>query len=262
MAKNDPPSGGSKNPKPTRVERDPPRSHPEPTIRAEPGLPTAEEDAIIQRYVHRLSDLRWRLAELRRIEAKVPRDAKLVDRARAAYEAMDRELQAIEDEAVKRTDGELVNHLDPLAKERNTLKQGGIAATDTGERISCRAVENAPKNLRGMDFADLESAMKRPPDEVDAASQEPGRVASAHQRLVWVFEDGSRLIVDKPVVPLKPSGRPRSAELPHVELHGPRGERLDQQGIIVPEESISAHMTITDHTNALKHHFAPARGTK
>jgi hypothetical protein len=79
---------------------------------------------------------------------------------------------------------------------------------------------------------------------------------------VWVFEDGSRLIVDKPVVPLKPSGSPRSAELPHVELHGPRGERLDQQGIIVPEESISAHMTITDHTNALKHHFAPARGTK
>ena len=36
-------------------------------------------------------------------------------------------------------------------------------------------------------------------------------------------------------------------------------QRLDQQGIVLPERSIGAHMTITDHTGALENHFGPAR---
>jgi hypothetical protein len=72
----------------------------------------------------------------------------------------------------------------------------------------------------------------------------------------WEFTDNSRLVID---VPRELGGRARSADLPHAELHGPKGERLDQQGIEVPDASISAHMTITDYTGALENHFAPAR---
>ncbi|MGB0095214.1 MAG: hypothetical protein WBP81_22090 [Solirubrobacteraceae bacterium] len=120
------------------------------------GLPAAEDDEVVKSYVRGLADLRMRLDALRKIEAKVPHDPKLLDRTRAAYASAD-ELE---------TPGELRR-------------------------------------------------------------------------------------------------RPRSAHLPHAELHGPKGERLDQQGITVPEKSISAHMTITDQTRARQHHFAPARaGTR
>jgi hypothetical protein len=54
--------------------------------------------------------------------------------------------------------------------------------------------------------------------------------------------------------------RPVSANRFPVELHGPKGERLDQQGIEVPDASISAHMTITAYLHHLKNHFGPARG--
>jgi hypothetical protein len=101
--------------------------------------------------------------------------------------------------------------------------------------------------------------MKRPPDHVEAASRQPGDVASGHQRLWWEFKDGSRLVIDDPC---ELGGRAKSADLPRAELHGPKGERLDQQGIVVPERSIAAHMTITDHTGALENHFAPARKGK
>ena len=160
------------------------------------------------------------------------------------------------------------DHLYPLTKERRMLKEPqGLLATQTGEQIKCEAVDKAPKNLRGMDFADIESAMKRPPGSVDAAGLDTARQPLAHQRLEWRFEDSSRLVIDKPR-PLTAQEqaehpRPASADLLHAELHGPKGERLDQQGITVPENSISAHMTITDHTGALEKHFAPARaGTK
>jgi hypothetical protein len=55
-------------------------------------------------------------------------------------------------------------------------------------------------------------------------------------------------------------GRPITANMPHAELHGPNGERLSELGIVVPDESLSAHMTITDHKGALEDHFAKARG--
>ena len=228
------------------------------TVRAAKGLPTAEEDAIVQRYARGLADLRERVQALRTREAAVPRDAKLIDRARAAYESADRALQGIEDEAVTRGEGELVAHLDPLVKERGTLKTQGPVATATGTRVPCDAVAQAPKALRGMDFADIEQAMGRPPDGVEAAAREAGRKPSGHQRLWWNFKDGSRLVIDDP---RELGNRAASADQPHAELHGPAGERLDQQGIVVPERSISAHMTITDHGFALENHFGPARAS-
>jgi hypothetical protein len=225
------------------------------------GLPTVEEDLVVKRYARGLADLRERLGILRRVEAQIPRDEKALQRARAAYESTERELQAIEDEAALRTgDTELANHLNPLTEERSVLKTRGTAATTTGERIPAKAVEKAPKNLRGMDFAEIEKAIGRPPDFVSPASKQPGGgVAGGHQRLGWKFEDGSQLIIDDP---RELGGRAASADRPHAELHGPKGERLDQQGIVVPERSISAHMTITDNTRALENHFAPARAGK
>jgi hypothetical protein len=172
-----------------------------------------------------------------------------------------KELDAIEEVALERSggggDSELLNHLNPLTQARKTLgAPQGLAATPTGVRVPCQAVEQAPKNLRSTDFADIESAMKRAPDRITAAGLGEGRMPTGHQRVEWVFEDGSRLVVDKP---RQLGGRPQSADRPHAELHGPAGERLDQQGIVVPEESTAAHMTITDVTGALEKHFAPAR---
>ena len=240
-----------------------------PKVRPAAGLPSPEEDAIIKAYSRGLSDLRQRIAAKQRAEAAAPRNDKLVQRSRAAYESADKALQAIEDQAVNRPDGEeLVDHLYPLTEERRKLKEPqGLLATQTGEQIKCEAVDEAPNNLRGMDFADIESAMKRPPDSVDAAGLDDARQPSGHQRLEWRFEDGSRLVIDKPRPQTDEEKamhpRPASADLPHAELHGPKGERLDEQGITVAVDSISTHMTITDHTGALEKHFAPARaGTK
>ena len=228
------------------------------TVRAAKGLPTAEEDAIVQRYARGLADLRERVQALRTQNDAKPWNQKLRDRARLAYESADRALQGIEDEAVTRGEGELVAHLDPLVKERGTLKTQGPVATATGTRVPCDAVAQAPKALRGMDFADIEQAMGRPPDGVEAAAREAGRKPSGHQRLWWNFKDGSRLVIDDP---RELGNRAASADQPHAELHGPAGERLDQQGIVVPERSISAHMTITDHGFALENHFGPARAS-
>jgi hypothetical protein len=227
------------------------------TVRAAKGLPTAEEDAIVQRYARGLADLRERVQALRTQNDAKPWNQKLRDRARLAYESADRALQGIEDEAVTRGEGELVDHLDPLVKERGKLNTPkGLDETDTGKRVPCDAVAQAPKALRGMDFADIERAMGRPPDEVVAKAREVGHEPSGHQIVTWKFKDKSMLRID---APRELGNRPASADRPHAELHGPKGQRLDQQGIVVPERSISAHMTITDYTFALENHFGPAR---
>ncbi|HEY6526448.1 MAG TPA: hypothetical protein VIY10_21870 [Solirubrobacteraceae bacterium] len=249
-------SGGS-----TGGEKAPASVTPDPEARLAPGLPTAAEDAVVQRYTEALAELRERSAVYRNMEPKsgeAPAKFKeRYDRARTAVESAKRELKAIEDEAVGPKGGELPTHLDPLVKAREALERGGPAATTAGTRVACDAVRAAPKNIRGMDFADIEKAMGRPPDEVVVASKPAGGgVATGGQRLSWKFKDGSRLVVDAPR-PL--GGRPTSADLPHAELHGPKGERLDQQGIEVPEASISAHMTITDNLAHLENHFSPAR---
>jgi hypothetical protein len=110
-----------------------------------------------------------------------------------------------------------------------------------------------------MEFADIEKAMGRPPDEVFPPGRaRPGDLPTAHGRIVWKFADGTRLVVD---APRALGNRPVSADLPHAELHGPKGERLDQQGIQVPENSIAAHMTIADHAGRMEDHFARARKT-
>ena len=238
------------------------RPAPAPAARAVSGLPSADEDAVVKSYTRGLADMRERIDSLRRAEAATPRDQKKVDRARAALNSVNRQLDAIEQDATARKDGgELTRHLEPLKKERETMSTQGTIATEAGRRVQCDAVKQSPKNLRGMDFADIDKAMKamKKVPEVDSASREAGKQATAHQRLTWKFDDGSRLVID---VPRELGGRPRSAELPHAELHGPMGERLDQQGIVVPEQSIAAHMTITDYTGVLEDYFAPARAGK
>jgi hypothetical protein len=90
-------------------------------------------------------------------------------------------------------------------------------------------------------------------------------LATAHQRIEWEFTDGSKLVVDEPAVraDAKEAAKlPESAKRPHAELHGPEGERLDQQGIQVPERSISAHMTITDFTKVMETFFTKARKSR
>jgi hypothetical protein len=114
-----------------------------------------------------------------------------------------------------------------------------------------------------MDFAEIEQTIGRPPDDIDPAPKPKGYEPGSHQRLDWKFKDGSRLVVDKPARPTihdaSRPGRPATAELPHVEVHGPEGERLDPQGIEIPKRSAPGHLTITDHQGSLEGHFARQR---
>ena len=184
--------------------------------------------------------------------------AKELDRARAAYESAQRTLDQIETEALNAADSELAGHLDPLVKERRTLETSqGLYASTAGRRIPCDAVRLAPKNLRGIDFGEVWKAMGRPPDDWAVAPAPKGAgEPTARQRLWWEFADGSKLVVDLP----RELGRVhKTADLPHAELHGPKGERLDQEGIEVPEGSTPAHMTITDHAKRLRDFFAERR---
>ncbi len=185
-----------------------------------------------------------------------------VGRARTAYESAQRALDAIEEEAFRATGSELAEHIDPLVKERHALETRGRARSTAGTRVACDAVRQAPKLTRGMDFAEIERALGRPPDGVEAATKpsgagEPDRPpatvsGSSRTGAGWWWTSRARS-----AIPLR--NRPISAELPHVELHGPRGERLDPQGIEIPERSIPAHLTITDNLGRLENHFGPAR---
>jgi hypothetical protein len=222
-------------------------------------LPSASEDALLREYTQGLKNLRDKRAAY---DATL-RDPKKTgaDRinARQNYENAKTRLAEIEGKAVEQG-GEAVQHLDPLTRERTILERG-VEGTTTGMKVTADAVSKAPKSLRNKDFAEIEAAMgHRKPDVVDPAYKPPGGgVATAHQRLIWKFKDGSMLIVDKPGPRAAGSTRPASADLPHAELHGPKGERLDPQGIVVPERSSSAHLTITDKANRMEHYFAPAR---
>lgn len=244
------------------------------TKRLAKGLPSPEEDTIIQRYTQGLAKLR---ASLRKLKSTTNAGDAAAARARAEVKEAEAGLQAIEHDASTRYEktkgeaepSELQEHLKPLIREREVLKGSeGLQTTTTGRRVKALAVENSPKNLRDMDFADIAEAMKDAkglagPPKVTAVKKGGGAtLATAHQRIEWEFTDGSELVIDEPAVraDAKEAAKlPESAKRPHAELHGPKGERLDQQGIEVPERSISAHMTITDFTKALETFFSKAR---
>ena len=255
-----PPAGGAppRGTPPTTRETPGPTA---PPARPTPGLPTPAEDAVIRRYIEGLATLRERREALRRAYARIPREERQIQSARSAVDTANRLLEDIEHDALTRTEGELLDHLNPFTRERQLLNADqGLAATTTGTRVACAAVRSAPPNLRGMDLTDIEQAIGRPPDQIFPPGRPtPGSSPTSHGRLVWDFPDGSELIVD---APRATGNRAASADLPHAELHGPRGERLDNQGIEVPERSIAAHMTITDHRNRFEDRFAPARGRR
>jgi len=243
----------------------------DPHQRPEPGLPSAAEDALVQQYTRGLANLREKQEILRRLEADATRPKAEVDRARAAAQSAERTLDLLEEQALNHG-GEALEHLNALTRERGPLRLRPFGTT-TGRRVPCEAVRLAPKNLRDMDFAEIEKAMTGHKPTVGAKPREKGAPeASGHQRLTWKLKDGSELVVDRPrdlsaanrASDLTGEGpgsraRPVSADRPHAELHGPKGERLDAQGIEVPKESIAAHITITDVGNLMERYFASAR---
>ena len=120
----------------------------DPTVRPAAGLPTPEEDAIIQEYSRGLRDLRQRIAARGNApRPQIPGTTRWSSGPGRPTSSADKALQAIEDQAVSRPDGkELVDALDPLTKERGKLKgPQGLLATQTGEQIKCEAVDKAPK---------------------------------------------------------------------------------------------------------------------
>jgi hypothetical protein len=242
---------------PAKAGKELPAAKPDPHVRPVPGLPTPAEDAVIRRYSRGLNKLREAVRTYRRLEPRRVTEAKAFSAAKAARDSVIRELDALEREALGPEGGELPKHLQPHIDARPTIEEYGPERTGVGERVECDAVRLAPKNLRGMDLAEIEQVMQRPPEPPDPAFRPPGGgVATGHQRLEWRFGDGSKLVVD---FPRALGDRPVSADLPHAELHGPKGQRLDQDGIVAPKESISTHMTITDRLRLQENHFGPAR---
>jgi len=230
------------------------------------GVPTAAEDAVLERYTEALAKLREKLVAYRGMKPKPgeppARFQERLGRARTAYESAQRVLEEIETDALGRSGSDLAGHLDPLVEARRELERQGPVIT-VGRRVPCDALKAAPRLRRGMDFAEIEETIGRRPDHIDPAPKPKGYEPGSHQRLEWKFKDGSRLVVDKPARPTihdasRPA-RPATAELPHVEVHGPEGERLDPQGIEVPKKSAPGHLTITDHEGALERQFARQR---
>jgi hypothetical protein len=242
----------------------PPRGEP---ARLPEGVPTAAEDAVLERYTEALANMREKLEAYRGMKPR-PGEAparfqERFTRARTAYESAQHALDRIEEEALNASGSELAGHLDPLVEARRELGRQGPVAIKLGRRVPCDALKAAPRLTRGMDFAEIEKAIGREPDHVDSAPKPKGYEPGSHQRLEWKFKDGSRLVVDKPARPTihdssRPD-RPATAELPHVEVHGPGGERLDPQGIEIPKKSAPGHLTITDHQLLLEGHFARQR---
>lgn len=231
------------------------------------GVPTAAEDAVLERYTEALANMREKLEAYRGMKPKSgeapARFQERFARARTAYESALRALDAIEEEALRASGSELAGHLDPLVEARRELEKQGPAAITLGRRVPCDALKAAPRLTRGMEFAEIEKAIGRKPDHIDPAPKPKGYEPGSHQRLEWKFKDGSRLVVDKPARPTihdasRPD-RPATAELPHVEVHGPGGERLDPQGIEIPKRSAPGHLTISDHQGWLEGHFARQR---
>jgi hypothetical protein len=250
--------GSGSTPKP------PPTPKPDPNARVAPGVPSEAEDAIVRAYTRELATLREKRQQLHDIEAEVPRNTKKIGRAHASLASTQARLEEIETEAANATSGELFQHLTPLRQQRRVLTDASIhdlAKMPTGKRVMCDAVRNAPKKILGREFADIEREIGRAPKPIPA-DQAPGAgLPSGHQRLEWEYKDGSKILADKPRRLEQP--RPyETAERPHIELHGPKGERLDGQGIAVPEGSAAAHITITDYALAMEKHLAPARAKK
>jgi hypothetical protein len=232
-------------------------ARPAPSVRPQKGLPTLEEDAVVKEYTRELADFRTARRALEDAKAAHPRDTEAIKAAAKAEDAVRRRLDAIEARAAA-DKGELAEHLDPLVRERDILKTTGMKGTPTGTRVDCEAVRKLPSDLRYADFADLEATLGKP-TRVDAAAKPAGAgMPEGHQRITWAFKDKSKIVID---VPRRLGGRAASADLPHVEFHGPKGERLDPQGLQVPERSIGSHITITDSGNLLETTFlGPSRG--
>jgi hypothetical protein len=255
--------GGSAPPKPMQATPGPPRpagggggggSRPAPTFRPAKGLPTLEEDAAVQEYTRDLAEFRERRRALEDAKAAKPRDTEAIKQAAKAEEAVRRRLDAIEARAAA-DKGELAQHLDPLVKEREIMKRTGMKGTATGTRVPCEAVRKLPSDLRYRDFADLETTLGTP-TTVDAAAKPAGAgLPEAHQRITWKFNDKSSIVID---VPRKLGGRAASADEIHVEFHGPKGQRLDQQGLEIPEGFVGAHVTISDYGKLLETKFLGA----
>ncbi len=233
------------------------------------GVPTAAEDAVLERYTKAVARLREKTEIYGQMKPR-PGEAHADFRsrsqpAREAVETARRELDKIEEEALERPDSKLAEHLDRLVRERGELERQGPVAIKFGRRVPCDALKAVPKLRRGMEFAEIDNAIGRKPDYVGAVPKPGGAgEATAHQRVEWKFKDGSRIIVDKPARATihdssKPT-RPATAELPHVEIHGPGGERLDPQGIEIPKDSAPAHVTLSDVEKVLEGYFARARG--
>jgi hypothetical protein len=252
------PAGGTKAPAGGSAKKLDPK---DPQWRPEPGLPSRAEDALVKEYSAGLKDLRDRRAALDRAEPNRIADPKKYDRARTALESADKRLVDLEEKALN-MGGEAVNHLSPLTPLRQQIR-GGNTAIGEGLAVHADALKGMPKDLRYKDFAEVEKVLNRPPNEVTAVTKTaPGDTAGGHQRLTWKFDDGSLLIADKPGPRPAGSSRPVSADRPHVEFHGPKGQRIDEQGIAVPERSIAAHITVTDQLGRMEALFAAARKGK
>jgi hypothetical protein len=115
------------------------------------GVPTAAEDAVLERYTEALAKLREKLEAYRGMKPKPgeppARFQERFTRARTAYESAQRALDSIEEEALRASGSDLAGHLDPLVEARRELERQGPVIT-VGRRVPCYALKAVPRPTR------------------------------------------------------------------------------------------------------------------
>ena len=204
-------------------------------LSAEPvPLPTPQEQAQLDQYVQNLNA--WRNAQAGGVN-QAASDA--AANAMAEIEAL-----AVQNHGENNPLSRLWDHLESITGIRAgtqtmPIRHGpGRAYTEgLGRRFSTESTRFG--SFRGMNFAEVEAAIGRPPNTVEGRF--PERV-----RITWEFADGSYIHVDVPgttnVSPYEINRLPhvaRTAAQPNEGLH------LSEAGIGVPFDSTPAHTTIT-----------------
>ncbi|MGI8334809.1 hypothetical protein ACRYCC_33065 [Actinomadura scrupuli] len=215
-------------------------------------LANAAEQAVIDRYVARLSRLRDLQQRVEMGDAS----------ALAGRDAVRDELAAIEQRARSFPAGEenLLPNLETLAAERRVLLTHGVEGTLTGLRSTATAATILPGELANRSYAEIVQALGRPPriELPNRIPVKPSEPLSGAATLTWAFPDGSYLRIDVP----GPGSRPFASGMePHIARVGPGNVHFSDHGIVVPVDTAPAHipLRVTGQTDPLHAALAAAR---
>ena len=139
-------------------------------------------------------------------------------------------------------------------------------------RVITSHIATVGGRLRGRPYAEVRALLGEPTRVIPPNRGQSGRGPQAGAGLIeWVIHDPTTrevvgsIRLDMPTPrQLKPNEQPppQSAENPHLARLLPGGlEHIDEQGVVVPDDSTSAHIEI-EEDEALRDAFAHERGSR